>query len=246
MVNEEKIINELSKKIDSVNNNIGSFKQYVANQINEIKNSIEEIHVTVNSNKTEIDQNKTDLSQHKHEIEALKTQNKELNAKLCKMNDNLEDSQNRTMRETLVFTNVPEEKNETWDKTTQILISKLKIIDPTLAPEDIEQDIDRAHRGGKPRQDKPRPIFVKFSSWKKNSEYYKRITTNYNVKNPQANIMFVEQLYTKELTDRRNQAKLERKHLRENGEHGKMFIKYPAKLMVKRNNSNKYELVQEF
>ena len=86
---------------------------------------------------------------------------------------------------------------------------------------------------------------MKFSSWKK-SEFYKKITTNYNIKHPQQRNISVEQLFTKDINDRRNLAKLERKKLRENGEKGKMYIKFPAKLMVKKINSNIYKLEKEF
>ena len=58
--------------------------------------------------------------------------------------------------------------------------------------------------------------------------------------------MSVEQLYSKEVNERRKLAKRERKKLRDNGENGKMFIKFPANLMLKPKNDSRYKLHSEY
>ena len=67
-------------------------------------------------------------------IEALETKNKELT-------DELEDSENRSMRKTLVFRNIRQPKQrESWDQTKQTLANEILNVMPELDKDYIQQN----------------------------------------------------------------------------------------------------------
>ena len=60
----------------------------------------------------------------------------------------LEDLRNRSMRSTLVFKNIREERNETWEDTCHILSNFFTTkLDLSYTKEFIDSMISRAHRG---------------------------------------------------------------------------------------------------
>ena len=91
----------------------------------------------------------TELEQ---EVEALRVQNMRT---ASKANDNEQYSRRHNLR----IAGFPEEKGENCtEKDTQFCIDKLQL---SLS----SSDIDRAHRVGKPKSDKPRAIIVRFKSY---------------------------------------------------------------------------------
>ena len=66
------------------------------------------------------------------------------------------------MRSNLVFFNVPEQKEETYDSTKDI-ISKLLVDNLNWDPQIAHSCIIRAHRSGEKINQKARPIFTKFT-----------------------------------------------------------------------------------
>ena len=70
---------------------------------------------------------------------------------------------NQSRRNNVIFDNIPEASTkETWDETE---ISVKKIIVTNMGLKDA-MPIERAHRIGKKRPDKPRPVVVKFLNHK--------------------------------------------------------------------------------
>ena len=64
-------------------------------------------------------------------------------------NDEIEDLRNRSLRNTLIFKNLPEEKNETWEDTCRVLTKFIHSkLDLPYDKEFIDGQISRAHRGG--------------------------------------------------------------------------------------------------
>ena len=53
-------------------------------------------------------------------------------------------------------------------------------------------------------------------------------------------------MFSPTLTIRRNKAMLARKELREHDKTNQAYVKYPAKLMVKKAHENKYSLLAEY
>ena len=152
------------------------------------------------------------------------------------------------MRKTLIFKNVNEEDNESWNDTERIIIDlvnrHLKI--------DLTDKIERVHRTekklththGQPAN-KGRYIFCKLANWKV-SEMVKEGFKNLNIKNPNLRIS-VTQMFSKDVTEKRNNAMKLRKTLIAEKKIVKAHLVFPAKLMVKRNGDSKgYELYQEF
>ena len=130
------------------------------------------------------------------------------------------------------------------DKTSKTLATYLSKINKSKKYQDIIKDIDRAHRSKKQseeKKDEPRPIFVKFTSWK-NAQLYKSFVVKNNkyLKSKGKSVtVFVDQMYSQNVSERRKQAFEARKKLREEGENTKTFVKYPATLM-KQNAEGKF------
>ena len=171
-------------------------------------------------------------------VDDLKEANKSLSASLG-------DQINRSMRSTLIFKGIKEEAHETWDQTEKILtevISRHLKIDA----DHIAEMIERAHRGRQSSDRKgPRHIYVKFFSWK-DSETVKNGFSNLCRQHPNMGIRAV-QMFSKELTKRRNDAMPERQKLIAAKEISNGYLVYPATLMIKRLKTDKqYTKFQSF
>lgn len=97
------------------------------------------------------------------ESEEIRTQSDQLADAMRKVFRTQDDIENRSRRNNLLFFGVEGEEKETWDESEAKVISlcaeKLQV---TVTPSSIE----RAHRMGKPKDDNPRPIIVKFALFK--------------------------------------------------------------------------------
>ena len=109
-----------------------------------------------------------------------------LETQLQHKNDEIVDLRNRSMRNTLIFKNLPKENNETWEDTCRVLTKFIHSkLDLPYDKEFIDGQISRAHRGGaenfrneeeKENQWKgPKPIFAQIVNWQLAEE----IKTNY-------------------------------------------------------------------
>ena len=126
----------------------------VERELIDVKNSIEFAHAEVKELKEEVEKVKRSDEENKEKIHALEEANQHLL-------DTVIDLKARSMRDNLLFHNVPEdEKENTSDKIYKILEENLQISD---AREKIK--IDRSHRVGRKRDSnrKPRAIVVKFN-----------------------------------------------------------------------------------
>ena len=73
---------------------------------------------------------------------------KKVEAQLKAVMIELEDLRNRSMRSTLVFKNIIEERNETWEDTCHILSNFITTkLDLSYTKEFIDSIISKAHRG---------------------------------------------------------------------------------------------------
>ena len=120
----------------------------------EIKHSLEYAHAEIADLKKENETNKANQERDRARINKLE----EDNATLC---NKIVDLQARSMRDNLLFFNIPErDQGNTTEIIHELLKSKMEIDD---AQNRIK--IDRSHRIGKKREGnrKPRPIVVKFN-----------------------------------------------------------------------------------
>ena len=187
------------------------------------------------------------------EIKELKQKLNQQQETLTSLDQKIEDQINRSCRSTLVFTNVNEKQNESWDATTKILAGEIFRYcrldnNSTTSVEAIQKDIDRAHRTGMKKENISRPITVKFSTWKAAQGIMSMIIRTNSKRDSPSHKIYVEQKYSSKLTERRNNAKVERKKLMQTDEYGsaKMYVCYPATLMVKNVGERKYSKLEEF
>ena len=224
----------------------------VESQIKQLNDGITTV-ITENARlQTQIADCSTKISLLENRVVNIEEENKELiiekdvsALKIHNLKWKLEDRTNRDMRNTLIFKGVPEKKDEsTWDKTESVLAG---IISKTCDM-DIEETIDmfeRVHRG-RPRQynNDKRDIYVRFKFWK-DSEYVKdRFLESFRDK--KNNGIFVEQMYGYETTKRREQALMTRKQLKVRKEITSGYLKFPAKLYVRKTNCKNYVLYEDF
>ena len=118
--------------------------------------------------------------------------------KIRMQNEKIIDLQSRSMRDNLIITGLPEDDNESWDKTREKMVTFMK---NELEIENANPEmIDRAHRTGvkNPKNRKPRSIVAKFSSSDAKSNIFKNVR-----KLAGKNIGISEQL-PPEIQERRN------------------------------------------
>ena len=155
------------------------------------------------------------------------------------------------MRSTLGFKNIREERNETWEDTCHILSNFITTkLDLSYTKEFIDSMISRAHRriekeeGNNDHQQGNKPIFVQFVNWRVAEEIKSKVIQLNLQKRTK---VVVNQMYSKELTIRRNNALKRRRETLE--EDGSIQIKlvYPAILKFKNKGpKNKWETMEVF
>ena len=109
---------------------------------------------------------KTDLQYTRTEVEHLQVANADLTDRVSRNEYKLLDLEARSRRNNLVFHQIAEVGNETWEKTEEILITFIK--DKMKMGEDAGNIVfQRVHRLGRPRQGgRPRPIIAGFRDFK--------------------------------------------------------------------------------
>ena len=138
------------------------------------------------------------------------------------------------MRSTLIFRGVPEtEYNDTWEEVTQNLISVLakKL---RLDPAELDLQISRAHRTPKSPEDNSnsRPIFAQFVNWRYADDIRRSLIRLHANKESK---IIVSQMFSKELTQRCNEALKRRKEiLAAESNDLNIYLEFPARLMARK------------
>ena len=165
----------------------------------------------------------------------------------------LEDLRNRSMRSTLVFKNIRERRNETWGDNCHILSNFITTkLDLSYTKEFIDSMIGRPHGGvekeegnnDRQQQQGNKPIFVQFVNWRVAEEIKSKVIQLNAQKRTK---VVVNQMQSKELTIRRNNALKRQREILE--EDGSIQIKlvYPAILKFKTKGSkNRWETLEVF
>ena len=127
----------------------------------------------------------------------------------------LEDLRNRSMRSNLIFKGIPEESKETWDDASQLLACFItENLNLLYSFDQMDMLISRAHRTNDTdssrwnNESEPRPIIVQFINWRVAEEVRQKII-HLNLRNQLKAI--VNQIFPKELTERKNNALIKRK-----------------------------------
>ena len=146
------------------------------------------------------------------------------------------------MRNSLVIKGIPELENESWEQSKHAVGN---LLGPLLHenPLNIADGIERAHRGGEKRQNKPRNIYTRFYC-SENVKYYNTKIRELNMR--KATDVTCSLQFSKKLTIRRNNAMMERNNLKSSGKIVSGYVEFPADLMIKKPGSTRYELCEKF
>ncbi|XP_077532709.1 uncharacterized protein LOC144145092 [Haemaphysalis longicornis] len=135
--------------------------------IQDIKNQLTTTDVTIADlckRITDLEKHCTALSSMRTELDGLKTLTIEMTDKICNLESRVDDSENRSRRNNLIFYGIPDTtKTETFSDSEEIIIRHCSdTLQLTIPPSEIE----RAHRLGRFSEERIRPIIVKFQSSK--------------------------------------------------------------------------------
>ena len=177
----------------------------------------------------------------KFEIDQLKVKVSDLFTEVNNLRDKLDDCQNRSMRKTLIFKNIPinSSKSESWNESKAKLVQEIKIVMANYSEEEIASKIECGYRSKENHHKATPAIIAKITE----CSFSEEIKSQF-IKARSA--IIVTQMYTPALTSRRNNAMKKRKELREEDNNIQAYVKYPAILMVKKAGDKKYKKYAEY
>ena len=260
--NEEDIRDLLLRIENKISDSEESLKRFVDGKLNRLSDSINELESIVfeTKNISEIVHTKTktfedaiqSIDDRIGDIEdkvklddskfrKISDLNNSLLKKIKDIEKKLEDQVNRSCRKTLIIKNV-KEGDETWADSKQLVAKTLNEICHVQL--DGEENIERAHRGKKRKDSsKPRDIHAAFYDWNDVNmvlEGYRKHGLSNKAQ------VYVEQRYGPDTTWRRNKAMMLRRELIEERKIKSAYVAFPAKLMVKKRDEDKYTLYKDF
>jgi len=233
--------NQTKDSCDASNTEISNneLAKLITVRIDELEESLNK---KVLSNQKDIATNSDNITANSSRIDKLESVIAEQADKISELNTDLDDVQNRALRKTLIFKNIPKKREEvTWADTKNVLTNYIsKLFDTEITPrEKIYKQIERAHRGKSSSEyDGPPFIFVQFSNWSF-SEKVKELFLNDSINNNSK--IYVSQMFSKSVTARRVQAFDYRKELKQKSPTMKCHIRYPATLMIKYEGEDVYK-----
>ena len=177
-------------------------------------------------------------------------QGKSMAEEIERLEDYIDDQANRGMRENIVLRGISETETEnatTVDVVSKFLFEQVYKQDPSVTLFGVRASIVRAHRSKfNPTRDQnkgPRPIFIKMVR-----DDYADVILRLSIKNGvyKSTGVKVNPQFTPRLQKRVDEALKLRKDMLKQKEIVAGHVDYPAKLMVKFPNDQKYKLVKEF
>ena len=226
--------------LDELKSALQDNKEDILREINvrftEIKMDMKHVKEVAVRAESQASKNEATILKLQGDLSALEAVNKSLF-------ESLDDQINRSLRTTLIFKGFKEEPHETWIQTEKTL-SEVIARQLNMDVGQVEDMIERAHRGNASQtRQGPRHIYAKFYSWK-DSELIKENFAEQNRKHPKMNLR-AEQMFSPDLTKRRNAAMLDRKKLLDDKIISNGYVKFPATLMVKKKKTDKFYVKHE-
>ena len=223
----EEIKDLLSAKSSELGTRLASLEQKLDNVTKDIHLKLNAVETTAQEASTYARENREDIHQLDIQVENLK---------------------NRSLRKTLVFRNIKKQQSEkTWNNTKMVLTNEISKHMQDFSKEEIIKNIERAHRmttaNRNPSSTAPPFLVAKIANWDM-SEKIKSAIIKANQEGKSA--VFVSQMYSKSLTERRNAALNYQAGLKEQDPSIQDYVKFPATLMVKSTGERKYSLEKEF
>ena len=261
----DKIINDLTALLDNrltefendISSKILNLENVITQKSNEIdaqQDQISDLVALNNSQGAEIDKLWCEVNELKTASNAgkLVSENQEkLSSTIIKniqtVEERVEERTNRQMRKTLVIKGVQEDGKESWDDTRDIVASVISKYITKCSFDDAYEMLDRVHRSPptkNPNKVGKRDIYAALNTWD-DCEYLIDCFRKINRRNKNLNIYF-DYKYWPLTTRRRNMALKRRRELLQNGDIVQGFISYPAKLIVKFNANDEYQLLENF
>lgn len=166
----------------------------------------------------------------------------EMKKQVNDLQERVEERTNRQLRQTLVWRNLPEGREEkTWADTKTLLASKMSEL-LNIDPSEAKSKINRCHRGGNAEyyrnEGRCRPIYAAMLTWDSCEDLVKAARGQ--------NDFYIDYKYGPMTTQRRNLALKKRKELKSAGVITSGFIKFPAILMGRKSDTDKYYEVENF
>ena len=210
----------------------------------ELKEEIGRLSLELTQTRELAEQNQRDVERLTSENIALKDQLQAVRVNNIRpIEELIEARTNRMLRKTLVFKNIPETANESWNETESALAQAIHEVSE-VPLEEAASFIERAHRAAPVEQiEGPRPIFCAFYDWKK-SELVKETFKRDNIDN--RGKLYAEQKFGPLTSKRRNEALKVRKELKASNRIISGYLAYPAKLMVRTEAGAKYHVYKDF
>ena len=106
------------------------------------------------------------VEQSEKKISELESENSTLKQNVNMLQKRVSYLECQSKRDNLIFDGVPETNNETWEKTEEIIS---KLLQEKLGLKESDYELERVHRSGQKKADKPRIIVAKFHSFKQRS-----------------------------------------------------------------------------
>ena len=194
-------------------------------------------------NSSKIEKIEKNCSKLKKENDDLKKKLDDQTKKLEENEEKIEDQVNRSMRKTLIFTNIIEGRDEGWDPTDILAETIAKVSKGKIDKDAAAKSMERVHRGKAKRNanGRSRPIYAAIDDWRVSEKIKELFADRKNTSG-----IYCQQMYGPRTTWRRNQALALRKKLKEDGELCQGYVAYPARLMTKKRKDDKYTLYKDF
>ena len=241
----------------------------MATHVQTINKSIQDQQKTINSlvqstteNSDKILTNELDIAQLQTDVQGILVSNQQLKKEVSDLRklvdihsirnrvteQRLEEQTDRSTRKTIVFRGIPEKDGLEKDKkVTRESVADAVAKATLMKKEVVFKAMERVHRSGNPENKKKkgkRDVFAVFYDWNQAQEVLWKFR-----KNGRNSGIFIDQLFGKNTSYRRDLALQYRKELKDNGDIAKGFVAYPAKLLVKYDKDDKdekYTMVKDF
>ena len=234
----------IAEKIDSFGERLDRFDQRLdridgdhlvhAQKFEQIESRFDEVDSKITDNLAGV---LNRLAEVEHQLKRQETETSEELKKLRLENDcikeELENRTNRQLRRTLIFKNIPENKNDESYADVKNLLADIISSYTDISKDEAVAGIERAHREAKREEstrEGKRKIFAAFLDW----ELPQKILDQFRKKCIEDRTFkyYAEQMYGPMTSMRRNLAFEERKRLKEEGVITSAFVAFPARLLV--------------
>ena len=207
--------------------------EIVLEKFNLLVEKVDEVELKTSENRAHIQHLEGNLS-------ALQGEHEELKGKFDSLQTAFDSQVDRSLRDHVNFYGLkPLSPEKTYEDTTarlsQWLAEKLG-----KNPQYFNAAIERCHRGPfNPDKTGPRPIYCKMR-WRVAEEVREKLT------NKETDGVRIRDMYSKGTQSRVNKALMYRKEWRSRNPGDKVFVAYPAKIMIKKQSGESYNLERVF